>query len=371
VKSDAMLNRLKILALLLVGMPVLAGAGQGLLLQDSQVQALGIETQQIAQAQARVAQRLAARVSVPLAQLRLLAAPAEGLIEMLAVSPGDSVKRGQVLAHLRSAKVLELQAAELTTASQAALEQENLRRDELLFAEGLIAEARLKATRNAARQASTLANERRLGLAMAGITPGKMGSVLALTAPIDGTILEQTAQLGERVEAAATIYRIGKLSPLWLEIQAPLDVATSLKIGDPVSVLAPALSGRLIAIGRSVDPASQTVLLRAAVREGAAQLTPGQVLEVDLAAAQTVGVKLPASAVVRVGKDAVVFVQAVSAEANAEKNGNPARQYEVRPVKLLGQGGQDVSLSGVQPGEAVVIKGASSLKGMLQSQGGE
>jgi cobalt-zinc-cadmium efflux system membrane fusion protein len=38
-------------------------------------------------------------------------------------------------------------------------------------------------------------------------------------------------QLGQRVEAATLIYRIAKLSPLWLEIQAPVDFAATLTEG--------------------------------------------------------------------------------------------------------------------------------------------
>lgn len=365
-----MLTRLKKIALLLPlgGMLGLASAAQPLLLQDSQVLALGIETIQLGAAREQVTQRLPARVSVPLKQLRLVAAPAEGMIEMLAVSPGDTVKQGQVIAHLRSTKVLELQAAEMAASSQSSLEQENLQRDELLFAEGLIPESRLKATRNTARQARTMASERRLGLSMAGITPGKMGSVLALTAPIDGTVLEQTAQLGQRVEAAAAIYRIGKLSPLWLDIQAPLDMAANLQVGDKVNIVEPALAGRLIAIGRSVDPGSQSVLLRAQVTEGADRLTPGQVIEVDLAggqsagqrAGQGAGSKLPAAALVRVGKDNVVFVQTTGSDKK--------QHFTPRPVQVLAQGGQNIAVNGLQAGEMVVVKGASSLKGLLQSQ---
>ena len=117
-------------------------------------------------------------------------------------------------------RFLELQRDALQAGSQSALLQQSLKRDEQLFAEGLIAESRLQATRAAATQAGAQASERRQGLALAGIAPGKLGGPLALLAPIDGVVLDQSAQLGQRVESSAPLYRIAQLSPLWLEIQA-------------------------------------------------------------------------------------------------------------------------------------------------------
>jgi multidrug efflux pump subunit AcrA (membrane-fusion protein) len=122
-------------------------------------------------------------VLVPNEQMRIVAAPVGGMIEMLAVAPGSRVKRGQLVARLASPQALELQRDALQAGSQSALLQQSLKRDEQLFAEGLIAESRLQATRAAAAQAGAQASERRQGLALAGIAPGKLGGPLALLAP--------------------------------------------------------------------------------------------------------------------------------------------------------------------------------------------
>jgi multidrug efflux pump subunit AcrA (membrane-fusion protein) len=132
-------------------------------------------------------------VLVPNEQMRIVAAPVGGMIEMLAVAPGSRVKRGQLVARLASPQALELQRDALQAGSQSALLQQSLKRDEQLFAEGLIAESRLQATRAAAAQAGAQASERRQGLALAGIAPGKLGGPLALLAPIDGVVLDQGA----------------------------------------------------------------------------------------------------------------------------------------------------------------------------------
>ncbi len=343
----------------------LAGAVEPIVLQDQQLKALGIEMITVGQADNARSGTLPGRVLVPNEQMRVVAAPVGGMVEMLAVAPGSTVKKGQVVAHLASPQALELQREVLQSGSQANLLQQSLRRDEQLFAEGLIAESRLQGSRAAANQANALASERRQGLALAGVAPGKLGGSLALTAAIDGIVLEQGVQLGQRVEASTLIYRIAKLSPLWLEIQAPVEFATTLKEGMAVKIANSEVSGKLISVGRSVDATSQTVLLRAVVSQGAESLRPGQVIEVEIAGstAQGQGQRLPASALIRYESKPVVFVQT----ASTDKGTN----FEVRPVRILSQGGNSVVVDGVNAGEKVASKGLSGLKAMLTGVGKE
>lgn len=336
-------------------------ASEAIVLQTSQIQALGIETAVIEPDQGRASGTLPARVLVPNEQMRLVTAPVAGLIERLLVAPGAAVKRGQVVAQLASPEALELQRDALQAGSQSALLQQNLKRDEALFAEGLIAESRLQASRAAASQAAAQAEERRQGLALAGIAPGKLGGPLALIAPIDGIVLEQGVQLGQRVDGAALIYRIARLSPLWLEIQAPLELAAGLRNGLPVKVRNSSGSGRLIAIGRAVDAASQTVLLRAAIDRGTAELTPGQAVEVEIAARAPAGARLPAAAIVRHAGQTLAFVQ-TAADARETR-------FAARPLRIVGQGGDSVEVEGIKPGERVAVKGISGLKAILSGVG--
>lgn len=347
---------------LLIAWSGFAAGETSLSLQTPQAKALGIETGRVGDTTNERGGSLPARVLVPNEQMRVVAAPVGGMIEMLAVAPGTRVKRGQVLARLSSPQALELQRDALQAGSQSGLLQQNLKRDEALFAEGLIAESRLQATRAAASQAAAQASERQQGLALAGIAPGKLGGPLALVSPLDGVVLEQGVQLGQRVEASTLLYRIAKLQPLWLEIQAPLAVAAGLRLGMPLKLSGSELSGKLIAIGRAVDPASQTVLLRAEVGKGAESLTPGQVVEVEIAAGDR-GLSVPASALIRHAGQTLVFVQ----EANDDKG----RRFAVRSVRVLGQGGESVRVDGLKAGENIAVKGVSGLKAMLTGVGKE
>lgn len=358
-----MSRRTSLFALLILSTAsgLLLAAENQLTLQAGQLKSLGVETIQASQAGSGRSASYPAQVRVPNEQMRVLTAPVGGMVEMLAVAPGASVSRGQVLARLVSPQALELQRDVLQSGSQASLMQQNLKRDEQLFAEGLIPESRLQATRAAAAQASAQASERRQGLALAGVAPGKLGGPLTLTAPLDGVVLEQGVQLGQRVESSALIYRIAKLSPLWLEIQAPLDIAASLREGSAIKLAGSGVTGKLIAIGRAVDAASQTVLLRAEVSKGAETLRPGQVIEVELAAPGGAQQRLPASALARNEGATLAFVQTASDDKSTT--------FEARPVRIVSQGGDSVMVDGIKAGEKVAIKGVSGLKAMLTGVG--
>lgn len=332
-------------------------------LQVAQIKALNIETAFAGQPGGFSGSGHAARVSIPNDQLRVVSAPLEGRIEQLLVSPGMAVRKGQVLAYLTSPQALALQRDALQADSQSTLLQQTKQRDEQLFTEGLISESRLQASRSQAAQASALAAERRQGLALAGIKVSASGGPLALLAPIDGVVLEQGVQTGQRVESAAMIYRIGRLSPLLLEIQAPLAIAATLRLGQPVRVISPAIAGKVLAIGRAVDPASQTVLLQATVNQGAEQLFPGQMVEVDLGNPVDAGTRIPASALIHHEAQDLVFVRS---SATAEQ-----ARFDARPIRVRSRNGQDVQVDGLKPGEIVVTRGASALKAMLAGIGKE
>jgi membrane fusion protein, heavy metal efflux system len=124
------------------------------------------------------------------------------------------------------------------------------------------------------------------------------------------------------------------------------------------------INGRLIAIGRAVDPASQTVLLRAEVTTGAAALHAGEVLAVEITSpAGNTQHRLPAAALMRHEGKTSVFVQTAA--------DNQGVRFAARPVRVLGEGGDSALVDGVQAGERIAVRGVSGLKAMLSGVGSE
>jgi len=336
-------------------------------LAAQQVEALGIRVEPAGSAQTASLARYPAQVVVPVARQRLVAAPLPALVESLQVAVGDPVRAGQTLAVLRSAQATELQRDVAQANSQAELSRRSLERDEQLFAEGLIAQARLEAARAQARQAQAQQLERRRALEQAGVGGGS--GQIVLRAPIAGVVLEQHAVVGQRVEQAAPLYRIATLDPLWVEMQVPATDAAALALGRAVRVEASptaggagaagaaggarAIEGRVIALGQSVDAATQTVLVRAEVRAPGGVLRPGQtvVATVEIPGAGTV--QLPAAAVVEDGGATVVFVE------------EAAGSFRRVPVVLVRTADNVATVRGIAAGARVVVHGTAALKSVF------
>lgn len=336
-------------------------------LAAQQVEALGIRVEPVGTAQTASVARYPGQVVVPVARQRLVAAPLPALVESLQVAVGDPVRAGQALAVLRSAQATELQRDVAQANSQAELARRSLERDEQLFAEGLIAQARLEAARAQARQAQAQQLERRRALEQAGVGGGS--GQIVLRAPIAGVVLEQHAVVGQRVEQAAPLYRIATLDPLWVEMQVPATDAAALALGRAVRVEASptaggagaagaaggakAIEGRVIALGQSVDAATQTVLVRAEVRAPGGVLRPGQtvVATVEIPGAGTV--QLPAAAVVEDGGATVVFVE------------EAAGSFRRVPVVLVRTADNVATVRGIAAGARVVVHGTAALKSVF------
>lgn len=334
-----------------------------------QSQALGIETQPLASSSVLAGNALPAQVVIPNHQMRVISAPLPGMVESMAVAVSQTVKKGQVLARIQSPGLAELQRDFLQAALQSQLAQNSLSRDEKLFKDGIVAESRYLATRNSALTSAAAASEKKQALRLAGLGDAAIqklqsgqaiGSALDIVSPIDGVVMEQMIAPGQRVEAAVPLFKVARLSPLWLEVQAPLVQVSTLQAGASVRVPALQASGKVISIGRGVSEANQTVMVRAEITDGAANLRPGQYVEAVLGL--TSGAKqwtVANMALMRDGGQTYVFVQTPSG-------------YRLQLVQVLSQTASSATIGGDFKGdERVVTTGTVALKAAWQGLGGE
>ncbi|MRD72593.1 efflux RND transporter periplasmic adaptor subunit [Rhodocyclus tenuis] len=340
-------------------MPLLAISAQ-------QANALGVASERLSHAGNGLASGLPAEVRIPNEQLRVVAAPLPGMVVAIDVATGQTVKQGQTLARLASPSLLAAERDFLQAAQSAHLAAQAARRDEQLFSEGIIAEARVQTTRANHEQAALALAARRAELQLAGVSDGaltalaqqrRLPSEMLISAPIAGIVLEQSVQPGQRVDAAAPLFRIGKLTPLWLEIETPAALASTLREGAAVSVPAVGARGKVINIGRQISAGSQTVTVRARLDAGGDPLSPGQRVAADIdVPVRSDGFRVPQSALVRIGGDAFVFV--------AEGAG-----YRPLAIKIVGQAGDQVILQSARltPQTRIAIKGVAALKSIWGS----
>jgi membrane fusion protein (multidrug efflux system) len=103
--------------------------------------------------------------------------------------------------------------------------------------------------------------------------------LLRVTAPVAGTVVRIDAALGQPVEPNTVLAEIIDLDRLVVSAGVPSLEAPNLAIGQPVELVADgSVLGRVVFVGRQVDPASDTIVVRASVSAGF-NLRPGQFLE--------------------------------------------------------------------------------------------
>ncbi len=332
-------------------------------ISQEQRQAMGIRSALVVEASESWSVPYPAQVQVPTAQLRVVSTPLSGLLSGLQVAEGDRVKKGQSLATIQSPELLNLQRSYLQALSQLDLAQSDAERDRQLLV--IIAERRYQTSNAHYVQVRTEVEQNRQTLQLAGMDQAGMkrlaaerqlSGTLTVRSPITGVVLERLATPGQRLNALDPLYRIGKLTPLWLEIHVPLERLPKIAVGGTVRVAELPVKGKIITIGRMVHGADQGVLVRAEVRKGVNKLHPGQFVEVALASkpANSTGgrhYRIPLGALVRHNGKTWVFV--------ARKDG-----FLALPVDVQAEERNSVVVSAaLQASDRVVVSGTVALKG--------
>ena len=286
-----------------------------------------------------------ATVTPPLNGRRVVSSPFAGTVSRVHVLEGQTVKGGAPLVTLFSRDVLTISSelaqsqAELRVADAAA------RRTQLLASEGVIAGARAEEAQARAAQARALVNERRRLL-----SGGGGSGEYVLRAPVAGRVAVLHAQPGGGLEAMAPAVTLDRVDKLWIEARISPAIARKLQVG--YSVRVGATSGRVVALGASIDPKTRSLPLRAEL-DGVADLAPGQAVSVILLAPAPAGAQsIPRSALLQAPDGAKVFVKTGSG-------------YQAHPVAVVGVAGAEAVVTGLPTGARVAAAGAAQLKSAL------
>jgi cobalt-zinc-cadmium efflux system membrane fusion protein len=297
--------------------------------------------------------------------------PVHGIVQKLRVEPGNAVRRGQVLMILHSHELHEL-ATELRLgqrevemahnrleAGRELFELEGISRVELerREQESLRAELTVEAIEVELEDLGMTADE------VADLTVGSLHGELAVRAVASGVVLELHVSSESRVQPWETLLSIGKPDSLELDLQVQPNLATGIVPGDRIRfapVGQPACcDATVITRVPQVDPTTRTVKIRAEVGANHPALLPGMFVEGMLVSSKASSQEqaltvVPAAAVIRAQGRDVVFVEL------------SAGRYSAQPVEIARYNGSDFELlSGVTPGQRVVVEGTFLLKSKL------
>lgn len=272
-----------------------------------------------------------------------------GIVELVGPGKGEweegaSVTNGQLLARLQQSDfIANFKSAE----AQAQLERTQFERAERLLRDGAASQQEYD---------RALASKEASKAALEGRRQELQDSLIL--APFQGTVLKREVKAGETVGAGTPIITVADLSEVEIEVGVPDRLVGRLQVGNAVPVSLSGLGDETFSgVVREVGVAARegTRLFRVVVRvpNPSGRIRPGMAASVYLdAAARTTtgGVLARLSALVaRNERDLAVFVV-----SNGVARLRPVTTGDLRASSI-------VLTSGVQPGEAVVVAGASQL----------
>lgn len=172
-----------------------------------------------------------------------------------------------------------------------------------------------------------------------------------LTAPAGGVVAELGVREGVAVSPGVTLFRIAGLETVWAIAEVPEAQAVQLVRGQKVKAVLQAdpsqtFDGELKEILPQVSSNTRTLQARFDVDNKNGKLTPGMLLRLQVTGPKRMRLLVPAEAVIRTGKRAVVLVRKESGS------------FESRDVTLGQEVGEDIEVSqGLDEGEQVVASG--------------
>jgi membrane fusion protein, heavy metal efflux system len=296
----------------------------------------------------------------------------KGRVTAVRANVGDAVRRGQTLVILQSEEAsarrteLAKATAELTerqaTLNYARAARERAERLLALKAGSVQDVERARAEEATAQsgvsQAQSAVEHARVALTVLEVDAAT-GQV-QLASPIAGVVVARDAIVGAVIDAGAPALTVTDPSWLWLEFEAPDQVARLLTPGQRVHFDVFALSGgseaRILRVNGALDPGTRLVTIRAAVANGSKKLRPEMFATVRAdTAAPRPAVSVPHDAVQLLDERPVVFI--------AEPNAQGGAKFIRRDVQTgTTANGQTHIISGVNAGDVVVTDGAFAVK---------
>jgi len=282
---------------------------------------------------------------------------------------GEVVGAGDRLAEVDSIELGRAKAEFLQARAREELARRIHERERTLFADRISSEQELLTAEAELREATAALGTAEEILHLYGLDQGQVdalsyddpeASIYPLRAPFGGTVVERHATLGELVTPEKNLFTLADLDRVWIWIDVHQRDLARVHLDDRVTVRVDAYPGERFAgtvsyLGSRVDADTRTVRARIDVDNPDRRLRPGTFVEVVIRDPHGTGGSLatvvPESAVQRDGDQLMVFV------AEGE------RRYRRREVEAgRSAGGWVEVLSGVEPGEEVVVEGAFLLK---------
>jgi RND family efflux transporter MFP subunit len=283
----------------------------------------------------------------------------EGVVRRIFVKSGDRVTAGTPLVQIDPAKqraaVTSTEASRTGTQADVEYWRLQVKRLAALVDAGAISRQEFEQAQNSLRTA-----EARLAALDAQVREERVElEYYRVDAPQNGLVGDIPIRVGDRVTSSTTITTIDQYDALEAHIQVPLDRSAQVRPGLPVELLDP--EGNVVAtnpitfVSPRVDDATQTVLVKVALRDVPPSLRLQQFIRSRIVWRTEPGVTVPVTAVTRISGQYFCFV----AESGPQ-GGLVARQRPVQVGEILGN--DYVVREGLKPGDRLIVSGIQKIR---------
>ena len=274
-----------------------------------------------------------------------------GRITALNARLGDDVKKGQVLLRILSNDISSAFQTHGQAVADEVLSNRQLERAKTLYDRGAISLNDLQLAEDTEQKAQIAKNTSAQQIKTLGADPEHENAVVEIRAPVSGTIVEQNVAPAGTVhnpDSQQSLFTIADLSHVWVMCDVYENDLPAVRIGDTADIRLNAypdrvFHGRIGNIGKVLDPTLRTAKVRIELAN------PGMMRSGMFVTATFYGLRgredatVPSSAVLHLHDRDWVFVPS---------GGGLMRRLQVTAGKL--EGGTQVILSGIEPGQRVV-----------------
>jgi RND family efflux transporter MFP subunit len=282
----------------------------------------------------------------------------DGQITQILVKSGDRVRQGaplmQIDARRQQAAVSSQEAERAAREASVAYARQQAQRANELFTAGAISRQELEQAETALRTA-----EASLRALSAQVQQQQVQlRYFTVTAPTAGIVGDVPVRVGNQVSTQTMLTTIDQNETLELNVNVPVERAGALRRGLPLRILdheGQETIGSTVVdfVSPRVDDQTQSVLVKAQVKNPDAKLRASQYVRARIIWKTAEGLVVPVTAVVRISGQFFAFI----AEEAAGKM--VARQRAIKVGQIAGN--NYPVLEGIKPGERIVVSGAQKL----------
>ncbi|TMQ02529.1 MAG: efflux RND transporter periplasmic adaptor subunit [Deltaproteobacteria bacterium] len=284
--------------------------------------------------------------------------PIAGRVTAVYVKTGDRVKIGAALVAISSPDAAAARAQLAAAAAEHDAATHEIARQDAMATSGVGVESERVAVQAKLRQSEAELARAQTTVAILG---GGGGSTVVLRAPIDGTVIARHATVGAVAQPGGDpLIEIGNPSSLWVVADVFERELAQVHDGAAVDIELPTrtapVAGHVVSVGQALTGALRTAPVYIALDGDSVDVRSGMFARARIKAPAGKSIVLPAESVlIEDGKTYVVFVK------TGDDLFTPRKVEVGRSID-----GRVEVLSGVAPGEDVVVKGALLLDGAAE-----